>query len=89
MNYNLYAIMPSMHKNFSFPSLNKGNRNSVNWDTNFRITMKPKPITLTAEIHCFRALNRNQCYHSHNHRDRNLPFYQLNFKQSRNQLDAL
>lgn len=51
--------------------------------------MKPKNITLTVEIHCFIAFNRNQCYHSHNYRDRNFKFYQLNFKQSKDQLDAL
>lgn len=77
-----------MLKNFSLPSLNKSNRNSINQDT-FRVAMKPKNITLTVEIHCFIALSRNQCYHSHKYRDRNLKFYQLNFKQSKDQLDAL
>lgn len=67
MDFILCAIMVSL-KISHFGALkqtNKQTNSSVKQDTNFGVAIKPKNITVTLQVHCFVALNRNWHYHSY------------------------
>lgn len=65
MDFILCAVMVSV-KNSHFHALKQTKKtNSVDQDTNFRFAIKPKNITVTLQVHCFIALNRNWHYHSY------------------------